>query len=136
MVLSELCRRRLSAKVAAWMRGLPEAEVFISVVSIGEIERGIAKATDAAFATELTRWLEDLMRFYSDRVLPVTPLIARRWGRLSAQLGHDGADLLIAATAAVHGLTVATRNLRHFARAGVPVMNPFAGEASRQAAES
>ena len=66
------------------------------------------------------------LRFYSDRILPVTPVIARRWGRLSAQLGHDGADLLIAATAAALGLTVATRNVRHFKPAGVPVLNPFA----------
>ena len=126
MVLSELRKRRPSAKVVAWMRGQPDAEVFISVVSVGEIERGIAKARDSAFATELARWLEDLLRFYSDRILPVTPVIARRWGRLSAQLGHDGADLLIAATAAAHGLTVATRNVRHFKPAGVPVLNPFA----------
>ena len=126
VVLSELRKRRPSSKVIAWMRGLPDAEVFISVVSIGEIERGIAKTVDASFATELSRWLEDLLRFYSDRILPVTPAIARRWGRLSAELGHDGADLLIAATAAAHGLTVATRNVRHFKPAGVPVMNPFA----------
>ena len=125
VVLSELRKRRPSAKVTAWMRELPDHEAFISVVSVGEIERGIAKAADAAFAVNLTRWLEDLLRFYSDRVLPVTPTIARRWGRLSADLGHDGADLLIAATAAVHGLTVATRNVRHFAPTGVAVVNPF-----------
>ena len=126
VVLSELRKRRPSAKVVAWMRGQPDSEVFISVVSVGEIEHGIAKTRDSAFAAELARWLEDLLRFYGDRILPVTPVIARRWGRLSAQLGHDGADLLIAATAAAHGLTVATRNVRHFKPAGVPVLNPFA----------
>ena len=125
VVLSELRKRRPSPKVMAWMRELPDNEAFISVVSVGEIERGIAKSADAAFAVELTRWLEDLLRFYSDRILPVTPSIARRWGRLSADLGHDGADLLIAATAEVHGLTVATRNVRHFAPTGVALVNPF-----------
>ena len=125
VVLSELRKRRPSPKVMSWMRELPDNEAFISVVSVGEIKRGIAKSADAAFAVELTRWLEDLLRFYSDRILPVTPSIARRWGRLSADLGHDGADLLSAATAEVHGLTVATRNVRHFAPTGVALVNPF-----------
>ena len=126
VVLSELRKRRPSSKVIAWMRALPDADAFISVVSICEIERGIAKTADASFAAELSRWLEDLLRFYGDRILPVTPAIARRWARLSAELDHDGADLLIAATAAAHGLTLATRNVRHFKPAGVAVTNPFA----------
>ena len=108
-----------------WMRGLREADVFLSVVTIGEIERGIHKVRETEVAIALTRWLEELLRFYGDRVLPVTPDIARRWGRLSADIGHEGADLLVAATAAAHGLTVATRNVRHFAPTGVNVFDPF-----------
>ncbi len=125
VVVSELRKARPNAHVIAWMRGLAEADVFLSVVTIGEIERGIRKLADAEFAQPLTRWLEDLLRFYGDRVLPITPDIARRWGRLSADLGHEGADLLIAATAASHRLTVATRNVRHFAPTGVNVFDPF-----------
>ena len=125
MVVSELRKRRPHPNVVAWLKPMPANEVFISVVSIGEIERGISLATDRNFAAELGVWLEDLLRFYADRVLPVTPDIARRWGRLSAELGHDGADLLIAATAASHRLTVATRNVRHFKPAGVAVVDPF-----------
>jgi toxin FitB len=125
VVISELRKARPNAHVLAWMRGLGEADVFLSVVTIGEIERGIRKLADAEFAQTLTRWLEDLLRFYGDRVLPITPDIARRWGRLSADLGHEGADLLIAATAASHRLTVATRNVRHFAPTGVNVFDPF-----------
>ena len=125
MVLSELRKRRPHPKVVAWLRPQAPAEVFISVVSLGEIERGIHRAAVRVFAAELAAWLEALIRFYTDRILPVTPDIARRWGRLSAELGHDGADLLIAATAASHRLTVATRNLRHFKPAGVMLVDPF-----------
>lgn len=125
VVVSELRKPRPNPRVIAWLRGLHESDVYLSVVTIGEIERGIAKAPDEAFAQALLHWLEDLLRFYGDRVLPVTPDIARRWGRFSAALGHDGADLLIAATAASHRLTVATRNVRHFAPTQVPVFDPF-----------
>lgn len=128
VVVSELRKARPNLRVIAWMRGLREADVFVSVVTVGEIERGIRKAHDAEFALALTRWLDDLLRFYGDRVLPVTPDIARRWGRLSADVGHEGADLLVAATAAAHGLTVATRNVRHFAPTGVRVFDPFKAE--------
>ncbi len=96
-------------------------------MSIGEIERGIEKArkSDAAFSLELSHWLETLLTVYGDHVLPVSANVARRWGNLSAKLGNDGADILIAATALTHGLTVATRNVRHFAPTGVSVVNPF-----------
>ena len=130
VVVSELRKVRPNPRVIAWMRGLNEADVFLSVVTIGEVERGIRKLRDADFANTLTRWLEDLLRFYGDRILPITPDIARRWGRLSADLGNEGADLLVAATAAAHGLTVATRNVRHFAPTGVPVFDPFKAGAS------
>ena len=128
VVVSELRKTRPNPRVISWMRGLRETDVFLSVVTIGEIERGIRKVRDSDFAVALTRWLEDLLRFYGDRILPVTPDIARRWGRLSADIGHDGADLLVAATAAAHGLTVATRNVRHFAPTGVNVFDPFKAE--------
>jgi toxin FitB len=127
VVLSELRKTRPSAKVLAWLREQQSDQLFVSVVSLGEIERGIVKArkTEAEFADSLTVWLEDLMLLYNDRILAVSAPIARRWGRLSAQLGHYGADLLIAATALEHGLAVATRNVRHFTPSGVDVVNPF-----------
>ena len=125
MVVSELRKARPNSHVVSWVRSLGEGDVFLSVVTIGEIKRGIRKLADDEFAQSLTRWLEDLLRFYGDRVLHVTADIARRWGRLSADLGHEGADLLIAATAASHRLTVATRNVRHFAPTGVKVFDPF-----------
>lgn len=127
VVLSELRKTRPSSQVITWLTGFRDSDLFLSVVSLGEIERGIEKMrhTDPAFSAALTRWLEDLLRLYGDRVLPVTPAIARRWGSLSAQHGYDGADLLIAATGLIHGLQVATRNVRHFVPLGVSVVNPF-----------
>ena len=67
MVLSELRKRRPHPKVVAWLRSQAPIEVFISVVSLGEIERGIHRAADRVFAVELAAWLEALIRFYADR---------------------------------------------------------------------
>jgi hypothetical protein len=127
VVLSELRKKNPSPQVVGWLSAFRDSDLFLSVVSLGEIERGIEKKRhdDPLFAAALIRWLEDLLRLYGDRVLPVTPAIARRWGILSAQHGNDGADLLIAATALVHGLQIATRNVRHFAPLDVATVNPF-----------
>lgn len=127
VVLSELRKARPSPAVTGWLRQQEDHTLFVSVVSIGEIERGIEKqrGTNRAFADALTTWLNTLIDLYGDRILPVTPEIARLWGRLSARLGNDGVDLVIAATALCHALPVATRNVRHFAPAGVTTVNPF-----------
>lgn len=127
VVLSELRKRQPRSMVVEWLKAQDGRQLFISVVSIAEIQRGIEKRrlADPPFAETLSRWLDDLVRFYADRVLLVTPQVARRWGALSAKLGNESADLLIAATALERGLTVATRNIRHFVPAGVPTVNPF-----------
>lgn len=127
MVLSELRRRQRDPGVVAWIAQQRHEDCFLSVVSIGEIERGLVqqRRVDAAFSRQLASWLDQLLRSYGDRLLPVDVGIARRWGRLSAELVHDGSDLLIAATALEHGLTVVTRNLRHFTSTGVPTLNPW-----------
>lgn len=127
VILSELRKRTPSAAVVSWLRARKDNELFISVVSIGAIERGIEKRrrADPAFAETLTTWLDDLLRHYAERILPITPEIARRWGALSARIGNESADLLIAATALCHGLKVATRNVRHFTPTGVTTINPF-----------
>lgn len=127
VVLSELRKTCPDPAVLGWLRQYQDHELFISVVSVGEIERGIEKqrGRNPVFADALTTWLNTLLALYGDRILPVTPEIARLWGRLSARLGNEGADLLIAATALSHALPVATRNVRHFAPAGVTTVNPF-----------
>ena len=82
-------------------------------------------SSNPTFARALALWLDSVLALYGDHILPVDVASARRWGRLSNVLGHDGADLLIAATALEHGLTVVTRNVRHFEPAGVKVLDPF-----------
>lgn len=127
VVLSEIRKSRPSAKVMQWLKNQREDQLFLSVISIGEIARGIEKTrkTDPEFAIALAQWLEALQRLYADRILPITLPIAKLWGELSARQGHDGADLLIASTAQVHRLQVATRNIKHFAPLQIDVINPF-----------
>lgn len=129
VVLSELRKRQRHPGLVRWLRDKAVPTLFLSVVTIGEIERGILRQRlkEPVFADALAAWLDRTVEIYADRILAVDTPIARRWGRLSARIGHGGADLLIAATALERGLTVVTRNVRHFAPTGVPVEDPFAG---------
>ena len=126
-VLSALRRPERHLSVTHWVSAQRNENLHLSVISVGEIERGIAtaKRRDPPFASALEAWLESVLRLYGDRILPIDLEAARRWGRVSQALGHQDADLLIAATALRHGLTVVTRNVRHFEPAGVPVLNPY-----------
>ena len=125
-VLSAHRRPDRTPAIANWLSSRRTVDLHLSVVSIGEIERGIARqrARDAAFAEALASWLDRVLRLYGDRILGIDAPTARRWGRLSASIGHQGADLLIAATALEHGLTVVTRNVRHYEPTGVSVLDP------------
>lgn len=125
VVLSGMRQRH--AGVAQWLRGRTANSLFLSAVTVAEVECGIARQRieNPVFADALASWLDRAIEFYSDRILPVSTAVARRRGRLSARIGHGGADLLIAATALEHGLPVVTRNMRHFAPTGVAVEDPF-----------
>lgn len=126
-VISAIRRPDRAPQVAAWLRGRAEHELFLSVITLGEIERGIhqQEARDPAFARDLRAWLDRTIRLFSDRLLPFEAEDARIWGRLSAGIGHHGADLMIAATALRHGATVVTGNVADFAPTGAVVDNPF-----------
>ena len=126
-VISELRRRRRNRNIVAWISNVSAADLFLSVMTIGEIELGIARqrVRNPSFAKDLADWLEVTLRAYEERILPLTVGIARRWGRLAAQLGNKQLDLAIAATALEHGLTVVTRNISDFEPTGVTVLDPF-----------
>jgi toxin FitB len=127
VVLSELRKRRRNPHVVAWIGSVTPTDLFLSAVTIAEIELGIErqKKVDPAFALELEKWLDVTLRAYGERVLPLTIGIARRWGRLAAQIGNRELDLAIAATALEHGLTLITRNISDFAPTGVATFDPF-----------
>lgn len=126
-VISAVRRPDRAPKVTVWLQGRPEQDLFLSVITIGEIERGIQqqRARDPAFAADLRAWLDRTILLFSDRLLPFEAEDARIWGALSARIGHTGADLMIAATALRHSATVVTGNVSDFAPTGVQVENPF-----------
>lgn len=126
-ILSALRRRERHPRAVAWLSAQRSADLYLSVVTVGEVERGITQQQrqDPAFAQQLTAWLDGILALYRNRVLPIDLATARRWGNLTAELGHSSSDLLIAATALEHGLIVVTRNIRHFEPVGVPVFNPL-----------
>lgn len=127
MVLSERSKASADRNAIGWLETLGDEQDFLSVVTIGEIERGIHKLEkrEGRSATRHRRWLETTLTRYGERILPITIDIARRWGELSHRAGNANVDLLIAATALEHDLTVVTRNTRHFAPTGVRVLNPY-----------
>jgi len=126
-VLSELNKRRRNLGVTKWFAIVSDFELHLSVVTLVEIERGIERQrmVDPAFAEQLAQWLELTLRAFGERVLPLTVSIARRWGKLAAQIGNKELDIAIAATALENGLTVVTGNTRHFERTGVKLLDPF-----------
>ena len=126
-VLSAFRKRDRNPGLLDWMSAQRMSDLYISVVSIGEMERGIARQEhrNPEFARTLATWLDGVLAVYAERILTVDLAVARRWGILSGALGHDNTDLFIAATALEHGLTVVTRNVRHFEPTGAPVLNPF-----------
>jgi predicted nucleic acid-binding protein len=133
VVLSELRKSRRDPNVVAWFRSVPLGDLFLSTLTVAEVEIGISRQqrVDPAFAAELAEWLDITVRVYGDRILPVSVAVARRWGRLAGEIGNKSLDLAIAATALEHGLIVATRNTSHFALTGVAVLNPFEPQPSR-----
>lgn len=139
-VISELRRpERADRKVATWANALPAASTFISAISILEIELGALRISrrDAAQGAMLRAWIDhQILARFEGRVLAIDTAVARRCARLHVPDPRAERDALIAATALVHGLTVATRNIADFESTGVALINPWesqqpAGEGSR-----
>lgn len=135
VVLSELRKAKPNAGVLAFLTTQSSETTFLSALTIGEIEAGIAKqraleknsekTTSAGFADELDQWLVETELQFAQNILPITPQIAKLWGKLCVQTGNKGIDNLIAATALCHNLTMVTRNVKDFEQTGVSIINPF-----------
>lgn len=126
-VISAVRRPDRAPQVARWLAAQVEEELFLSVITLGEIERGIRRqdARNPVFAADLRGWVERTVLIFSDRILPFGVEEARIWGRLSADIGNDGADLMIAATALARDAVVVTGNVEDFRPTGVRLENPF-----------
>ena len=131
-VICELRKgQRCHPAVASWFKTLSDNELYLSVLNIGELRRGIEsiRGRDNKGARALERWFARVVKDYADRILPVDSAVAEEWGRLNVPDPLPVVDSLLAATAKVHGLTIATRNTTDIARTGVPHVNPFEGAA-------
>jgi predicted nucleic acid-binding protein len=126
--LSELCRRAPHAAVVEWFSARPPATLYLSVLTLGEIRKGIEANRDAIRKQTLVDWLEtELPIFFTGRILPIDAAVGDRWGRLVAGAGRPlpAIDSLLAATATEHDLVLVTQNVRDFSGLPVEVLNPW-----------
>jgi predicted nucleic acid-binding protein len=128
---SELTRQESAPQVERWLDEANDEELYFSVISLGEILKGITVLPAGKRRDGLQEWLDGTLRpWFGGRVLPVTAPVAERWGVLSGECRLQGrqvkvADRLIAATALHHGLTLVTRNVKDFSQMGVRLLNPW-----------
>ena len=128
--LSEFTKPKRSPSVVRWFSELPVDSEYISVLTLGEIEKGIARLDQSRKRASLERWFAELRDRFVGHVLHVDEAVALEWGRISARADHAGesipsVDALIGATAIVHGLSVVTRNASDIARTGAPIIDPW-----------
>jgi toxin FitB len=130
-VISELVRKSPHLPVLEWIGAQNETSLYLSVVTIGELEKGIARLAASARKSKLQSWVRrDLVERFGERLLPVDIHVATRWGALTGESEKRGQplpviDSLIAATALVHDFVVVTRNVDDFRRCGVACVNPW-----------
>jgi predicted nucleic acid-binding protein len=130
-VISELRKTRTAKgdrRVRAWSESMPVASMFLSSITVLELERGtlLMERRDASQGAMLRSWLEDhVLPAFADRILPVDTLVALRCAALHVPNPRSYRDSLIAATAMVHGMTVVTRNVSDFEPIGVALLNPW-----------
>ena len=127
-VLSELRRKNPDPGVVAWFTNRPASTLFLSVLTLGELRKGIEKILDPIRSAALADWLEtDLPSFFTGRILAIDTEVSDTWGRLTAHHARPlpAIDSLLGATAAKHGLSMVTRNARDFVGLGIEVINPW-----------
>ncbi len=129
--ISELVKKKPNPNVVMWFADRDELSMYLSVITFGELRKGIEKLPDSKKKKELNRWVkEDLNLRFKNRVLDITIEEVNKWGEILAEAEQDGRplpaiDSLIAATALVHDLSVVTRNTQDMEGSGVEVINPW-----------
>jgi predicted nucleic acid-binding protein len=126
-VLSEVRRLRGDAGVKRWISSVPTEDLYLSVLTLGEVRRGIGLLSrrDPVQAEVYEAWLVTVLRDYADRVLPVDAEAAEEWGRMNVPNPVSVVDGLMAATAKVRNMTFVTRNTADVARTGARLLNPL-----------
>jgi predicted nucleic acid-binding protein len=127
-VLSELRRRQPDAQVVRWMAERPATTLYLSVLTLGELRKGVEGLMEEARKRRLLDWLEvELPAYFAGRIVSVDAAVADRWGRLLAHARRPlpAIDSLLAATALAHGLTLVTRNLKDFQYPDLQVLDPW-----------
>ena len=133
-VISELRKGdRADPAVYSWYDAQDDRDIFLSVLTIGEIRRGIesVRRRDTRSALAIDSWLSQIVESHGERILPVDAQVSDRWGRMGVPDPVPAIDGLLAATAMVHDLTMVTRNVRDVAETGVRYLNPFSGDQSQ-----
>ena len=127
-IISEVRKgKRCDVNVARWYQAIDDRDIYLSVLVVGEIRKGIelARRRDRVKATNLERWLKTICDEFAERILPITQTIADEWGRMNSPKPTPVIDGLLAATAKQHGLTLATRNVKDITHIGASIINPF-----------
>lgn len=129
-VISELARPTPNEAVINWISHIPDERLFLSVITIGEIRKGITKLPESKKKNQLTNWLNTLLEDYQARIYPINLMVAENWGIIQGKAENSGTpvasvDSLIAAVAQTYNLIVVTRNENDFASTNVTILNPW-----------
>lgn len=130
-IISELSKKTPNNKIIRWIKDKHETDLFMSVLTLGEIQKGITKLEDSKKKRELVKWIEsDLPQRFEKRILPVTDYVSRKWGEIQGLAEQQGnempvIDSLIAATGLTYNLEVITRNTEDMKASGVQLFNPW-----------
>ena len=127
-IISEIGKGpRCNARVATWYGSIGDAEIYLSVLVLGEIRKGLERTrpSDPSRARVLENWLASINTSFVERILPIDQAIADEWGRMSVRRSVSTIDVLLAATAKVNGMTLVTRNTADVVDLGAKFLNPF-----------
>lgn len=129
-VISELVKNSPDKNVLDWLMNTPAERLYLSVITIGEIRKGLFKLPDSKRKDLLTNWLNSLLEDYKNRILTIDLTVAENWGSIQGKAEKEGnsmpsIDGLIAAIAYTHNLALVTRNVNDFKPSGIPIKNPW-----------